>query len=378
MLRSTVVIILVAAALSLAGCQPGSPGSFDPTQAEPASRPTETPRAALATPPATRESSSTPTITSEPNSTPAELPTATTVDGPCFTVREAIPFTFTPDGKGIALRSMTGVQIVDLETMEEELFIEAPGNLYTAALSPDGETLAWSLEDNSIQLVRLADQTVVHTLAGHTDIVFKLRFSPSGDRLYSASHDSWVRAWDMQGNLVQSIQPGFGEVLGIGISPDGNMLAAIPFDGPVVLWDLVKDQKQADLISGTGGYDTSDAAFSPDGQYVAADLATGLFIWRVSDGELAWEEHPHTMTGTFSPDGRYLAYADIDQGNRVFLLSPDDFQQLTSLEMDPTGAVWELFFSPDGTRLAATDGIEVRIWDVGEGAMLSVGKVECP
>jgi WD40 repeat protein len=84
------------------------------------------------------------------------------------------------------------------------------------------------------------------------------------------------------------------------------------------------------------------------------------------------------MTGTFSPDGRYLAYADIDQGNRVFLLSPDDFQQLTSLEMDPTGAAWELFFSPDGTRLAATDGIEVRIWDVGDGAMLSVGKVECP
>jgi WD40 repeat protein len=262
--------------------------------------------------------------------------------------------------------------------MEEEAFLQAPQNAYSAALSPDGETLAWSLEDNSIQLLRIADGAVLHTLEGHPDPVFKLRFSPSGDRLYSTSHDSWVRAWDLQGNLVGSFQPTGGEVLGIGISTDGNTLAAIPSDGPVVLWDLAKNQKLAELATGTGGYDTSDAAFSPDGQYLAVDLATGLFVWRLSDGELAWEEHPHSMTGAFSPDGRFLAYADIAQGNRVFLLSPGDFQPDTSLEMNPEGGVWELFFSPDGSKLAATDGIEVRIWEVDGGELLAVGKIECP
>jgi len=246
--------------------------------------------------------------------------------GPCFTVREVIPFTFSPDNARILVRSMAGVQVIYLETLEEDTFLQAPQNVYYAALSPNGETLAWSLEDYTIQLVRIADQAMLSTLEGHLDIVYKLRFSPSGDRLYSTSHDSWVRVWDMQGNLVQSFQPVSGEVLGIGISPDGNRLAAIPFDGPVVLWDLVNNQKQADLISGTGGYDTSDAVFSPDGQYVAADLATGLFVWRVEDGELVWDEPSSTMTATFSPDGRYLAYSDFALGNQVFLLSPDDFQ----------------------------------------------------
>jgi WD40 repeat protein len=113
-----------------------------------------------------------------------------------------------------------------------------------AALSPDGETLAWSLEDNTIQLVRVTDQKVLHTLAGHTDMVTKLRFSPESDELVSASHDGWVRVWDMQGEEVRSFQPP-NEVLGIGISADGSMLATVPFDGPVTLWNLdtLEDQR---------------------------------------------------------------------------------------------------------------------------------------
>ena len=152
-------------------------------------------------------------------------------------MREANPVTFSPDNARILIRSMAGVQIVNLETLEEENFLQAPQNVYYAALSPNGETLAWSLEDYTIQLVRIADQAVLSTLEGHPDTVF-----------------------------------------------------------------------------------------SPDSQYVAADLATGLFVWRVEDGELVWDEPSSTMTATFSPDGRYLAYSDFALGTQVFLLSPDDFQ----------------------------------------------------
>jgi len=99
------------------------------------------------------------------------------------------------------------------------------------------------VEDFSIQLIRISDKILLHTLTGHMDIIGKLSFSPNGDRLFSASHDTWVRVWDMEGNLIHAFQPpgalGFpDEVLGIGISPDGTMLATIPFDGPVKLWDL--------------------------------------------------------------------------------------------------------------------------------------------
>jgi WD40 repeat protein len=96
-----------------------------------------------------------------------------------------------------------------------------------------------------IQL-RISDQEVLHTLSGHTDMVTKLRFSPDGRRLVSASHDGWVKVWSLQGEELRLFQPP-GEMLGIGISPDGRTLATVPFDGPITLWDLDTLEKIKDL-----------------------------------------------------------------------------------------------------------------------------------
>jgi WD40 repeat protein len=280
-----------------------------------------------------------------------------------------------PDNTSLLIRTGSGVQVFNLETLQEESFLKAPQNVYAAAVSPDGGTLAWSLEDNSIQLVRLSDQQPLATLTGHPDLVYDLRFSPAGDRLYSASHDGVVRVWDLEGNLLSSIEAG-GEVLGIGVSPDGNQLATIPFDGPLALWDTASGERVAEFGS-TGGYDTSEAVFSPDGQHLAADLATGIYLWRVSDGALLWDKVKNSMTVAFSPDGRYLSYSDIDDGNQVFLASPDGAQIVIKLGQMPA-PVWELFFSPDGSRLVATDGVEIRIWQVEDGKLIYLGKPACP
>ena len=129
-------------------------------------------------------------------------------------------------------------------------------------------------------------------------------------------------------------------------------------------------------FSSTGGYDTSDAVFSPDGEYLAADLATGIYLWRVSDGELLWNAVKNSMTVAFSPDGRYLAYSDVDDGN-VYLSSPDGAQILSTLGQ-MQAPVWELFFSPDGSLLAATDGVEIHIWQVEDGKLINIGKASCP
>jgi WD40 repeat protein len=290
-----------------------------------------------------------------------------------------------PDGDRILVRAENGVQIFNLQTMEEEAFLEAPTNLNmpAVALSPDGEILAWALEDLSIQLIRLPDKELLHTLTGHTDIIGKLRFSPDGDRLVSASHDTWVRIWNMDGNEVHAFQPtGAGdfpnEVLGMGISPDGTMLATIPFDGPVKIWDL-EDYQLIRELGAFGGYDTSDIAFSPDGQFVAADTANGLFLWRTSDGTELLGGNPGTnsMAMAFSPDGRFLAYSEIGEKFDVVLSSPDGSKEIRRLEGHPS-PVWELFFSPDSSLLLSADGVEIRIWRVEDGQLLVVGKSACP
>jgi WD40 repeat protein len=304
-------------------------------------------------------------------STEKAIPSVTPL---CFTPLDLTPISFTPDNKMLAIRTNSGVQIFNLETIKEEDFIQAPQNIVSATLSPNGQILAWSFEDHSIQLIQVSDGQPLKTLKGHTDIVFKLRFSPNSEKLFSASHDGTVRVWDSKGDPLEVIETG-GEVLGIGVSSDGTRLATIPFDGPVEVWDLMSYKKIL-ALGGTGGFDTSDAAFSPDGEYLAADLATGLFLWRISDGESLWDKVMNGLAITFSPDGRFLAYAITDDQNRVILSSPDGTQVIRSLT-GMQGPVWELIFSPDSSMLAATDGIEIRIWQVEDGKLLYVGKSSC-
>jgi WD40 repeat protein len=328
------------------------------------------------------------TPTGLPSETPAPSPspisTAAQASAPenplCFPAAEgAVPFAFMPDNLRILSWTGSGVQIFNLETLEEERFLEAPANLLAAALSPDGQTLAWSLEDNTIQLVSAAYGKLLNTLEGHSGPVYKLRYSPTGDRLYSASHDTWVRIWNQDGEPAGAFQPTGAddlpsEVVGVGVSPDGKQLATIPFDGPVKVWNLA-DLSEAAVLGGTGGMDTSDVAFSPDGQFVAADLAGGLSLWRVSDAVLL-KSGINSLAFAFSPDGRYLAYADIGENNRVFLSSPDGAENVLTLDGQQT-LVWELIFSPDSSLLAAVGG-ETQIWQVEDGRLLYVGKAACP
>lgn len=278
------------------------------------------------------------------------------------------PIAIYSENERLLLRSEIGIMILNLKSMQEELKMEAPMQLSKVALSPDGETLAWSLGDNSIQLIQVSDWTILHTLIGHPDPVLDLLFSPTEPKLFSASHDGIVRIWGTQtGTPFPPIEVGV-EVVGIGISADGKSLAVVPSYGPVQLWNLATGQ-QIGILGGTGGYDTSDPVFSPDGQHLAVDLATGIFIWALPTGREIWNNFANSMSVAYSPDGNYLAYSDIDKSNKV-LLGPADAQGEFQSIAEMRGPVWELFFSPDSSLLVATDGIDIQIWQTADGNLL--------
>jgi WD40 repeat protein len=287
------------------------------------------------------------------------------------------PLAFLPDGLKLLIKGDAAVQVVNLETLEVEQQIDAPMNFGGPALavSPDGELLAWVLENFTVQIIRLADQVHLHNLVGHTGLVTKVKFAPMGDRLYTASHDGWVRIWNLEGEQVDAFRPGGGEVLGLGISADSALLATVPYDGPVKIWDIATQSFVTEL-GGSGGYDTSDAGFSPDEQFLAADLASGLHLWSMSDQTLSLSGI-NSMAFAFSPDRQYLAYAVIGENNAVVLATEDGTRIIRTLEGHSLPA-WEVIFSPDSSLLASADGIEIRIWGVEHGELLYVGKAACP
>ena len=293
----------------------------------------------------------------------------------CFIPLEINPFAISPEGDKLFVKGRNGIEITDLENGEQEIIVNSTEEIVSAEVSPSGQILAVSWQDGNIQLIRISDQAVLTNLSGQTDPAYHMFFSPVEDTLFSAGHNGVVHAWDFDGNQLKSINTGV-EVVGLGLSWDGTRLAIIPSDGPVQIWDVEKEERIAEL-GGTGGYDTSEAIFSPDGQYIAADLATGLYLWRVSDGELLWNEVKNSMAVAFSPDGQYLAYTDIDYSNEVVFRSPDGTQFIRVVDQmqEP---VWEMFFSQDSALLVVTDGLEIHIWGVGDGKLLYVGKNSCP
>ena len=358
---ASVLILLIA--FSVSGC-------YSITQAAPQVRST------ISTMPNTRVS----TQTAMPEGTP--IPTATGFFTPggtgsttCF-ITTSEPIAFTPDSAQLLMRSSDGVQVYHLPEMQAGLFIQAPGNLNgpTVALSPDGKVLAWTFDDGTIQGVSMEDQSILFNLQSSQQGMLKLEFSANGEHLYSTSHDGSVKMWNMSGSLLATFQPG-GELMNIGVSSDELTMATIPSDGPVSLWSL-DDFYLIRELGGSGGYDTSDAVFSPDGRYLAADLATGLFLWSLPNGkELLNTASPiNSMAVTFSPDGQTLAYSDNDT---VVLSSPDGKNVLQKLQGQQI-PIYELVFSPDGSLLVTSDGVEKRIWSTTDGQLLAAGKSVCP
>lgn len=355
MKNSVVLAFLLLTSLLLGSCAPAT--AVFPTTTPHPSFPSETP---------------------EPAQT--DIPGVSEVAPKCFTTTDGNPVAFMPDSTRILIWERSKVRIFNLESMEEEGFLPTPEAFGPVALSPDGELLAWAREDNTIHLTRIADGKLLTTLEGHTGPVIKLRFSPNGDRLFSvAAMDTWVRIWDRNGKPVDAFEPTGAdnlpnEIQGIGISPDGTMLGSVPFDGPARVWNLA-DKKEIVNLGVGGGDVTSDIAFSPDGQFVAADPIGQLSLWRTSD----WKQvltGVHSMAFAFSPDSRFLAYSDSDDNYNVNLRSLDGAGETRILEKEQT-FIYDLLFSPDGTLLASA-GAGIQIWQVDTGQIAYIGKASCP
>ena len=285
------------------------------------------------------------------------------------------PIAILPGNDRILFRSDSGIMLLNLKTLEEEVVLESPLQVVKAAVSPIGKTLSWALEDHRIEIIELPSGKILNTLKGHTGFVTAIKFSKTGDRIFTASHDNSIKVWDVDGGLISEFYPGGGEVLGIGVSPDETKMGIVTFEGPQKLWDL-QTNELIENIGSTGAFDGSDAGFLPNGQIVGIALGGGqTFLWDVEKGKQLWSGGYYALT--LSQDGKYIAYSDVDLGgNNVVVLSSMTGQQLIEPLMGHTGMIWKIFFSPDSSMLIST-GSEIRVWQTSDGELLHEFATTC-
>jgi WD40 repeat protein len=97
--------------------------------------------------------------------------------------------------------------------------------------------LASGSGDGTVILWQVSDGSQLRTLAGHTDGVRSVAFSPDGGMLASGSWDNTVILWRVSdGSQLRTLAGHTDWVFSVAFSPDGGMLASGSADNTVILW----------------------------------------------------------------------------------------------------------------------------------------------
>jgi WD40 repeat protein len=162
------------------------------------------------------------------------------------------------------------------------------------AFAPDGLALASAGGDGTIRVWDPQTLRLLHTLKGHTGLVYHIAFNSTGEGplLASASHDGTVRLWGRNTYQEQAVLPaGSGWVHAVAFAPDGQTVAAAYASKCVKLWNVATRTERHHL----GGFADRVAAvaFAPDGKsLVTGDVSRAVQRWDAVTGDKLWSlEH---------------------------------------------------------------------------------------
>ncbi|MFA1538517.1 nSTAND1 domain-containing NTPase [Actinomadura monticuli] len=265
---------------------------------------------------------------------------------------------WSPDGTRLASASDDRtVRIWDAATGRQTARLDGHDDtVRTAVWSPDGARLASGSYDRTARVWDAATGGAGPVLSGHGDIVWAVAWSPDGARLATGSHDRTIRLWSAAEGTELAVFRGHGEALrAVAWSPDGARLASGSNDRTVRFWDA----ERAAEVEVLRGHERAVAAVDWSAGGIASASHDGTVRVHAGDGPRVLRGHTDEVWDVaWSPDGTRIATASRDRTARVW--TADGAQE--SVLAEHGDWVRAVAWSPDGARLAsASDDRTIRL-----------------
>lgn len=289
---------------------------------------------------------------------------------------------FHPDGKTLASLSSRYVDLVGnrhkggdmairIWDVERRTQIAAAqhhkASIESVSLSPDSTLLASGHQDGSVTFwdMQTGEQTGV--LQGNDAMVECVTFNPDG-KFLATSAKNRVRLWDVLERKETTVFEHFADVRSLAFSCDGKILACTE-DTSIRLWDTRRKSEIAVLGQAASvqpySYSMQWLAFSPDGELlVSGGIDKKFRVWDVTKREAIFTQLTDdifAVASGFGPYGEILAAAATR--GEIHLWNVIERKLIWTMKAEDVATT--LAFSPNGRFLAAGQGANIQVWDLG-------------
>lgn len=271
---------------------------------------------------------------------------------------------YSPDGKSVAAAEVGDVKLFAVATGDARRFALQTDTLpiENIAFSPNGLTMA-AAASNGVKLWDVPSGEVLRVVRGDTLPFTSFALTPDW-RILLAGRGSTIALWDLAEcrglkPLANDLE---GSVHAFATSQDGLAAQVGSFGNyRLLFWNSLTATTLDDFTD----YPTS-LAFSPDGHMLAAGAGyrtRDVGLWDLSKRQVRMlRGHSQGVASVaFGPDGRTLASGAWDDSIKLW----DVASGVEKAELDGhKNPVFHVVFSPTEPKLASSDGVMLKLWDL--------------